>query len=263
MSKIRKYGQAPYQVAVVHGGPGAGGEMAPVARRLASHSGVLEPFQTALSLPGQIEELRGALQENGNLPLILIGYSWGAWLSFIIAARYPSLVEKLILISSGPFSEKYAARIQETRLSRLDQSERTELESLLEIINNPTIKDKNRAFARFGDLFSKTDTFNPLTSDAKSTDTIEFRADIFHKLWPQGAALRSSGELLEFGKDINCPVIAIHGDYDPHPADGVREPLTTILKNFRFVQLQHCGHKPWGEQEARESFFRILAAELD
>ena len=43
---------------VVHGGPGACGEMAPVARRLASARGVLEPIQTALSLEGQVEELR-------------------------------------------------------------------------------------------------------------------------------------------------------------------------------------------------------------
>lgn len=41
--------------------------------------------------------------------------------------------------------------------------------------------------------------------------------------------------LLEMGRTIQCPVIAIHGDYDPHKAEGVHEPLSTVLNTFRFV----------------------------
>ena len=48
--KVRLYGKAPYRVAVVHGGPGAAGEMAPVARRLGAACGVLEPLQTAMTM---------------------------------------------------------------------------------------------------------------------------------------------------------------------------------------------------------------------
>ncbi len=60
MKNLRIYGKAPYNVAVIHGGPGAPGEMAPVSRELASGWGVLEPLQTAESLEGQIEELKSA-----------------------------------------------------------------------------------------------------------------------------------------------------------------------------------------------------------
>ena len=58
MKNLRKYGHSPYTVAVVHGGPGAPGEMAPVARELSSITGVLEPLQTKYSLEGQVQELR-------------------------------------------------------------------------------------------------------------------------------------------------------------------------------------------------------------
>ena len=85
----RRYGKPPYNVVVVHGGPGASGEMAPVARALASDWGILEPIQTATSLDGQIKELSALLNENGDLPVTLVGFSWGAWLSFIVAAKYP------------------------------------------------------------------------------------------------------------------------------------------------------------------------------
>src|SRR5215467_3183039 len=57
----RTYGSAPYTVAVVDGGPGAAGEMAPVARELAGDRGILEPLQTATSLEGQVEELHVTL----------------------------------------------------------------------------------------------------------------------------------------------------------------------------------------------------------
>ena len=57
MKNFRKYGDAPFRVAVVHGGPGAGGEMAPVARFLSSQFGVLEPIQTKHSVHEQVEEV--------------------------------------------------------------------------------------------------------------------------------------------------------------------------------------------------------------
>ena len=80
MKNPRKYGESPFNIALIHGGPGAAGEMAPVARELASCWGVLEPLQTASYLKGQIGELENILKNNGDLPVILIGFSWGAWL---------------------------------------------------------------------------------------------------------------------------------------------------------------------------------------
>ncbi|PKL57949.1 MAG: alpha/beta hydrolase, partial [Methanomicrobiales archaeon HGW-Methanomicrobiales-5] len=111
MGPVRKWGAGPFPVAVIHGGPGAPGEMAPVARELSAIKSVLEPFQTETSLEGQIQELRSVLSDHGRVPVTLIGFSWGAFLSWMVAARYPALVSKLILVSSAPFEEQYAASI--------------------------------------------------------------------------------------------------------------------------------------------------------
>lgn len=35
-------------------------------------------------------------------------------------------------------------------------------------------------------------------------------------------------------------------------------PLSSMLKEFRFVLLKNCGHKPWIERRAKEDFFKIL-----
>ena len=294
MNNLRTYGPPPFTVAVIHGGPGAGGEMAPVARELASNRGVLEPIQTATSLDGQVDELKTVLEENGEIPITLIGHSWGAWLSYIVAAKYPSLVKKLILVSSGGFEEKYGATTQETRLMRLSESERIEFESLLGVLNDVTRHpdaddvgrhpdagnvarqsdagnvarqsfagiDKDTALAKLGALVEKADTYDLLIDDSIEYEPTGPRGDIFQNVWKDAAELRRSGALLSLAHDIKCPVVAIHGDYDPHPAAGVEKPLSAILTDFRFSLLKNCGHKPWAERDAKSRFYEVLEAEL-
>jgi pimeloyl-ACP methyl ester carboxylesterase len=255
----RIYGQAPFSVAVVHGGPGAPGEMAPLARELATEWGILEPLQTATSIEGQVEELRAILSTNGDPPVTLIGFSWGAWLSFIVAARYPALVKKLILVGSGGFEERYAAGLLDLRLGRLREAERREVKALLKRFEDSVILDGSEAFARLGALLSKADAYDPVTC---RSEVIEHQADVFRSVWREAVELRKSGKLLALGSRIRCPVVAIHGDYDPHPAEGVQQPLSTVLTDFRFVLLSKCGHMPWIERQARDEFYRVLKQEL-
>jgi len=259
MRNLRKYGNAPFNIAVVHGGPGAPGEMAPVARELSSGRGILEPLQTANTLEGQVRELKTVLEKNGELPLILLGFSWGAMLSFILTARYPSLVKKLILISSGVYEDKYAISIMATRLGRLDEEERKKALALIETMDNPAITDKNTPFTRFGELIAKSDAYDPLPDNSNA---IECQYYTNQSVWNDASKLRSSRKLLELGNSIQCPVVAIHGDYDPHPAEGVKEPLSRVLKDFRFVLLEKCGHRPWIELSARDRFYDILKNEI-
>jgi pimeloyl-ACP methyl ester carboxylesterase len=259
MKHLRTYGKAPFHVAVIHGGPGAPGEMAPVARELVAEWGVLEPLQTATSLDGQVQELKTVLDENADLPVTLIGFSWGAWLSYIVAAQHPSLAQKLILIGSGPFEEKYTARLHETRLSRLRRGERREVEAILRRLGDPTAKERRTAFARLGALLSKADAYDPMIYESP---VIDYPVDVFQNVWEDATELRKSGRLLELGRQIQCPVVAIHGDYDPHPAEGVQKPLSVTLKNFRFILLENCGHIPWMEREAKDRFYTALKEEL-
>ena len=219
----------------------------------------MEPLQTAKSLEGQIEELKAVLEKNGDLPVTLIGFSWGAWLGFIFAANYPAIIKKLILIGSGGYEEKYAAGIQETRLNRLSEEDRAEVKSLIEVLDDPAAGDESTAFARFGALCSKADAYDSIMYE---TEVIDYQVDIFQSVWKDAVELRRSGKLLELGKHIKCPVVAIHGDYDPHTAEGVQEPLSAILKSFRFVLLRNCGHMPWIERQARDKFCEILREEL-
>jgi pimeloyl-ACP methyl ester carboxylesterase len=265
MNNMRKHGHKPFNIAVIHGGPGAGGEMYSVARELSPDNGVLEPFQTSCSIEGQLDELKSVLESNGNLPLIIIGFSWGAWLSYIFAAYYPLIVKRLILVSSGvfeeKFEEKYAANSVETRLSRLTVSEKKEALSLLSALNNDELNTD--CFVRFGELMGKADSYDSLPPDHESSvDNPRVRPDIYQQVWRQATKLRANGQLLELGKRIECPVVAIHGDYDPYPGEGVRDPLSRVIKDFRFILLRQCGHYPWLERNAKEPFYETLRREI-
>lgn len=259
MDSLRKYGQSPFTVALLHGGPGGPGYMAPVARELSTDRGMLEPLQTADSMEGQIEELRAVLTDHADLPVTLVGSSWGAMLGFIFSARFPELVRKLIMIGSPVFEEPYAAKIQETRFSRLDKQEKQEARCLAKALGDPTLRDKTAAFARLARLFTKADAYDPMTLDI---EVLEHQYHVYQRVWSDALELRRSGSLVELGKRIRCPVVAIHGDYDPHPAEGVEKPVAAILKNSRFILLKNCGHLPWIERGARDRFYAILREEL-
>ncbi|MGD9607930.1 MAG: alpha/beta fold hydrolase [Desulfovibrionaceae bacterium] len=260
VENCRSYGEAPFAVAVVHGGPGGAGDVAPVARELSPLRGVLEPLQTAETLEGQIGELRDTLTAQSTPPVILIGHSWGAWLSLLVAARHPGLVAKLILIGCGPLRGADAATIMETRLARLDRHQRARLDRLTVALHTGAAKDRDALLAAYGTLMALTDTFSPLPE--ANPDALPCQERIFQGVWPQANALRRSGRLLAQAATVRCPVVAIHGDYDPHPAQGVREPLGAALADFRFIELTRCGHTPWREKHAKALFYRILREEI-
>ena len=255
----RFYGTAPYSVVVVHGGPGAPGEMMPVAKELSKSFGVIEQIQTADSVAGQVAELKQVIEEKADSPIVLVGWSWGAWLALITTSRNPELVRKLILVSSGPFEQRYAEGIMTTRLSRLENDEKLRTEDILGRLNNGE-KVSGDEFSAFGELMSKTDSYDPLPND--NSNSLPPNPEIYEKVWKEAEELRKSGKLLESAANIKCPVIVIHGDYDPHPFEGVQEPLSKVLKDVKFVTLTNCGHTPWQEKQAKGKFFKILTEEI-
>ncbi|MCJ7581860.1 MAG: alpha/beta hydrolase [Candidatus Aminicenantes bacterium] len=259
MKNFRTYGDPPYKVVVLHGGPGAPGQMAPVARELFSRRGVLEPLQTKSNLEGQVQELFLVLEKNCAFPVTLIGSSWGAMLGFIFSAYHPMFVKKLILVGSGVFEKKYAEKIQEKRLNRLNLHDREEIQVLLDRLSIPAERDKNKLFNRLGELMTKADAYNPLTLE---TEIIKVQYELHQNVWKDVVKIRNNGELLELGKRIECPVVAIHGDYDPHPVEGIKNPLSSVLNNFKFILLKNCGHLPWIEKEAKSEFYAVLEKEL-
>ena len=257
-SNVRKYGEAPFLTAVVHGGPGAAGEMAAVAKRLGEKFGVLEPLQRAMSVYGQVEELAQTLKTFADGPAVLVGHSWGAWLACLTAARYPQLVKKLILVSSGAFEEKYVSDLMAVRLARLSNIERKEAELAMKRLSEPDVDGCDEIMSRFGELMGKADAYCEVRPSPDEENLCQPSGEIYNAVWPEAAKLRSNGDLLKEVEKIACPVVAIHGLHDPTPADGVELPLQYRIDDFTFITFENCGHNPWKEKYAREKFYAML-----
>lgn len=256
---LRLHGTTPYRTVVLHGGPGAIGEMYTVAEELSRTQGVLEPLLSAYTIEGQLHELSEVLQTYGTEPYMLIGHSWGAWLAYLFTARHPSLVRKLILISSGPFEDRYADTVAKTRLKRLGTDGRHRLHELQQQLNQPDETHRNTIFRDIGQLLTTVDSIDLLPYDESK---MVFRYDVFTSIWNEAEQWRKTGKLLREGQDIRCPVIAIHGDSDPHPPSGVSKPLAKILPNFRLILLKNCGHYPWLERKTQKAFYHTLTETL-
>lgn len=263
MKSFRKHGKDPVRVVAVHGGPGAPGSVSELAKGISADFSVLEPFQTKDTIDQQVKELYTQITGNCKTPVILIGWSWGAWLAYVFAARHPRVVCKLILVSSGPFKEDYVKKMKGDRLSRFTERDLARLRELEDRLQRGEVKDKDELFDDFGKLYSKVDNYELVSSHSNTTqEDQKHQFDIYNKIWSEASGMRKSGKLLELGENISCETVAIHGDYDPHPFEGVKAPLNNVLSDFRFVLLKKCGHEPWLEKHARKIFFKLVNNEI-
>jgi len=257
---VRHYGDLPYKVAVLHGGPGAPGYMMLVARELSKYAGIIEPMQSKDWVDGQIDELREQLKKYGEPPFILIGSSWGAVLALLTAARHEIEISKLILIGSAVYDAESSAGIEGRRLERLTQQQRDRYIELVNALQTAEGEQANKMMAEWAELFSSTDFYDPITTDL---GVIETQHHINFKVWPEFAALRDKpGYLKSEFSTIDIPTVVIHGDHDPHPIDGIWPFLQSCIPDIKLHILKNCGHYPWVERHAKDRFYEILREEI-
>jgi len=254
---IRQYGTLPFRAAVIHGGPGGIGSAGGIAEGLSASLGVLEPLQSKHSITELLAELHEQLAVCVEPP-VLIGHSWGAWLAALYAAEHPERVARLVLVGSGPFETSYVPLIGERRLARLDGEERERLRFVLEELERT---GDPGLLGELGALCGKADDFAPIADLAEPP--VDFDGDMYTKIWNEAAAMRESGELLRKVSTLTVPLTVIHGESDPHPPEGVAEPLREAGLIFDFHVLPQCGHTPWREIHAREPFFFLLLQSFD
>lgn len=256
---LRKYGKEPFSIAVVHGGPGACGSVACIAKELSKTHGAVEPIQSKYSIAELIDELHAQIDEVTNVPITLLGHSWGAWLVVLYASQYPELVKQIVLVGSGPFKKVYVPRIIERRIDNLTDSEAQSFRALLSQLEDTEVADKDNLLASLGILAEKADNYDSLEIDAKESTP---NGEMYAAIWPQADEMRNTGKLMDALEMIKCPVVVIHGEYDPHPIEGVVDPLKEKGINADIHVLPNCGHSPFKEKQAKEQFYGILSSLL-
>ncbi|HKD66061.1 MAG TPA: alpha/beta hydrolase [Candidatus Binataceae bacterium] len=256
MIQFRSHGSRGDFVIVLHGGPGAAGYMAPVARGLSDLFRVLEPFQRgsggqSLTVAQHVEDLHSLIQSScaGAQPA-MVGHSWGAMLALAYAAEHRNFAGPLALVGCGTFDSRARERMQATVEDRMSQAVRSRMQRLADDFPDPD--ERLRASA---------DLLAPLYSyDLEQGESEELRCDAeaFEQSWQDMLRLQQMGVYPACFADIRSPVLMLHGAHDPHPGRMIRAGLQPYLPHLEYQELARCGHYPWRERAARAEFFAVL-----
>lgn len=257
---VRTYGNAGPPVFVLHGGPGAQGSVAPVARALAGDFTVFEPLQRRaghepLTVARHIADLHEVIRLHapGARPA-LVGASWGAMLAMAYAAEHPETAGSIVLIGTGTYEAKARDRFREILAERMTPAFREQLEQAAR--DHPNPDDALRAQGR---LFATIYNVDPLAPDDESVPLdarghLETDAD-----WSR---LRAEGVYPGAFATITSPVLMLHGGYDPHPGALIRDSLLPFVPQLEYHEWPNAGHDLWLERHIRDDFFAVLRAWL-
>jgi pimeloyl-ACP methyl ester carboxylesterase len=243
-------------VFVLHGGPGAPGHMAPVARGLANQFRVIEPFQRSsgaepLTVARHVEDLHELveLHKETERPA-LVGSSWGAMLVLAYAAAHPASAGPLALIGCGTFDRAARARMDATLEERGDDAFRLRLARLDEELPDPDERLKARAA-----LITPLYMYDPIPA---RDETVRCDARGHEEAWKDMVRLQDAGVYPAAFASIRSPVLMLHGTHDPHPGRMIRDSLAPYLPHLEYREWERCGHFPWLEKAVCEEFFTVL-----
>lgn len=251
MLSVREYGHSGALVIVLHGGPGASGHMAPVALGLSDAYRVVEPFQRR-SGDQQLTVARHVmdLHEIVNFYTIdfrpaLLGASWGAMLALAYGAAHPSSVGPLVLVGCGTFDLVARAELQRTIAERMTDAIRARLKDAEQL-------DAEECLKATAEATTPIYSYDPLTFPHKE-DEVDARAR--HETWDDMLRLQREGIYPATFAAIKVPVLMVHGTFDPHPGRLIAKGLRPYLPQLDYRELERCGHYPWLERAAADSFF--------
>lgn len=196
-----------------------------------------------------IESLRLTL----NLQKVhLLGHSWGGLLAMKYAIRYPSHINKLMLINSmAPSTElwqKEEAKLAES-LSREDSLQRQEIIESELFTSNPPQAIKQLLELSFKKQFYEPEKAHLL--DLYVPEDYMKRSRLFGLLMPDLSSYNLTDEL----KKVSIPTLIVYGSSEP--ASKISGPaLHRLIPNSRYVLIEHSGHFPFIEQPVE--FRRII-----
>ncbi|HTO06637.1 MAG TPA: alpha/beta hydrolase [Myxococcota bacterium] len=256
---VRRWGSDGPQVALLHGGPGAAGDLADLARALAPRFQVLEPLQrrsgeTALTVARHVADLAEVLPG----PMHVVGHSWGAMLGLSFAAAHPGLVTSLCLVGCGTYdaaTRAVYARRSQSRMTAAQRAELAELQGGLASARDRTARDA--LSWRAGQLFSAVYGVDLLPREP-GDEPLWVDSGGEAETWPDVLRLQAEGVEPAAFSAIRAPVRMLHGDDDPHPGPMIRDLLARHVADLSYLGFPRCGHDPWRERHAREPFLRAL-----
>jgi pimeloyl-ACP methyl ester carboxylesterase len=258
--KTQAYGETGPVVIVLHGGPVAVGEAAPIARRLSALFRTIEPYQRGsgietLTVSRHVEDLHQLIQslQNDSKPSI-VGESWGAMLALAYASAYPDTTAALVLVGCGTFDKASRARMNEIIESRKNDQIWEGLYSL--VVKYPDLSERLQAEHK---LTEKIYDYDAQTMDEQMEYVEPFDQRAYVETWRDMLKLQEDGVYPAAFSTIKSPILMLHGAYDPHPGQMIYGSLKAHVPQLEYQEFKNCGHSPWKEKQAADEFFMVMA----
>lgn len=200
-----------------------------------------------------VEDLESIRKEFNLANVYLAGQSWGATIALNYILKYPQNIKKLLLLEPAPGSSEFMPEIQKTILSRLSEQEKEKLTKLSQM---PDIKTNPETFKKFMEIRTNPYFFD--SSFTKKRDFNYFDSGRVQKFF--ASSVMFSSYMMNYNlyprlKEINCPTLIIHGDYDIIPTEAV-ERMKKEIKNCELNVILDCGH--FVHLEKPEIYFRLI-----
>ncbi len=260
--QVREHGGSGPTVVVLHGGPGAPGSAAPLARALADDFRVLEPYQrrsgaVPLTVARHVDDLHSViLARCPESPPALVGHSWGAMLALAYAAEHSADAGPLALVGCGTFDTASRAVLEATRRRRLGEDAFRRLEALADGSG-----DHPERIPQIHDTLQRADAYDPFPSESEGHSP-PFDPVGHRETWQDMLRLQADGVYPAAFSAIRSPVAMFHGAHDPHPGPMIGDCLRALIPQLEYYELPRCGHEPWLERHARDEFFARLRSWL-
>jgi pimeloyl-ACP methyl ester carboxylesterase len=258
---VRTYGLGRPTVVVLHGGPGAPGSAAGLARGLSQYFHVIEPMQRrsggpVLTVNQHAADLAGVCPSKS----VIVGWSWGAMLALSFAARYPEKAAALVLVGCGTYDAKTRSLIEPTVLGRLSAAEKERRQFLLNALKTaPGGEERDKLLAEWGSIEDKASSYDASFDGDQTAQTLPVDAAGHYETWADVLRLQTEGIEPRIFAGIRIPVLMVHGDTDSHPGARTAGLLKRYMPRLNYIEIARCGHEPWRERHASEPFFDILS----
>ncbi|MDH3431767.1 MAG: alpha/beta hydrolase [Gammaproteobacteria bacterium] len=244
---------------MLHGGPAAVGDVAPVAKGISGSFHAVEPWQRGsggvpLTVARHIADLHElATDLGGDFPVAIVGHSWGAMLALCYAAEHPSNVGPIALVGCGTFDQAGRSRMQATIEERMDDDLRDRIRRVSTDATDPADQ-----FIQTYKLTRHIFDYNPINPYPDKEESEPFDLKAHDETWRDMRKLQDDGTYPNAFATIESPVLMLHGQYDPHPGKMIRDSLLPYLPQLEYHEFESCGHSPWIEKPAREIFFSVI-----
>ena len=219
----------------------------------------MQMLDRALGLGAQIADIERIRQILGDEKIILVGHSFGGFLASLYAAEFPERVRALILVAPAELlvMPPESGGLFEQIKPLLPAEMKSEYDAYL------------KRYLDYGSLFSKTESelallnaefarYYAVAAQRKGFSIPPENSSAETGGWMAHALYLSMGMRHDYRaalKDVNAPVLIIHGANDLQPEKASRM-YADAFTNAQFRVIQNAGHFPFSDQP--NEFARVV-----